>query len=78
MARKIKTLLVAAQNAGTINGKKTTTLPADIDAAVNGLNVDVELVSVASPGVNFPDQVLVTVLYEGTIEKETVDQKKKK
>lgn len=74
MAKRIKTFLVSAQNAGTLYGKKTTSLPADIDAVVNAMGVDVEAVTVASPGSNFPDQVLVTVLYEG---KEKEEAKKK-
>ena len=74
---KCKTILVAAQNAGTINGKKTTTLPRDIDDAVNNLGVDVKAVSVSSPGVHFPDQVLVTVLYEGGADEEKKSRKDK-
>lgn len=74
MSIKVKTILVSAQNAGTINGKKTTTLPGDIDKAVNSLELDIQSVSVASAGSNFPDQVLVTVLYR----EEEKDSKSKK
>lgn len=65
---KVKTLLVSAQNSGTINGKKTTTITSDIDAAVNGLGLDVKAISVSSPGGNFQDQVIVSVLYDGADE----------
>lgn len=75
MARKAKTFLVSAQNAGTINGKKTTTLPADIDRVVNGMGVDVQSVSVAPAGPHLAEQVLVTVIYEG--QEESSEKKKK-
>lgn len=76
MSLKSKTILVTAQNAGTINGKKTTTLPTDIDKAVNGLGLDIQFVSVGSAGSNFPDQVLVTVLYQEEAKEEKAKPKK--
>ncbi len=62
---KCKTLLVSATNAGTINGKKTTTIADDIDKAVNDLGVDIKAVSTAPAGSAFSDQIIVTVLYDG-------------
>lgn len=63
-----KSIVVNASNAGTINGKKTTTIDKDVDAAINGLGVDVKSVSISLVGGAFPDAVLVTVLYDGNIE----------
>lgn len=72
---KVRTLIVSAINAGTINGKKTTTIPKDIDDAVNGLGLDVKAINVASAGPNLPDQMLVTVLYEPGADEESHKKK---
>lgn len=72
---KCKTLLVSATNAGTINGKKTTTIADDIDKAVNGLGVDVKAVSTSPAGAAFSDQIIVTVLYDGDEKHESKSKK---
>jgi hypothetical protein len=74
---KCKTLLVSAENAGTIDGKKTTTIADDIDKAVNGLGVDIKAVSTAPAGSAFSDQIIVTVLYEGSSDDDKHGGKKK-